>query len=235
MRNKVLLKRLVYVVCVVLCIVSLKACGTEKHEKNTLFTSIEEANTSTEMDVNSDTEEAEYTIGVVDNNVYTNETYGFSITLPDGWGFLSADEIDEYDGGLSYKESDEEAQECLKEGSAYMEIYGVNNDSGENIFVTILGKSSDAWTKYSKNELMDAVASEAKTQLEVDGATVYYMGVEKINIDGRDDFIIKIDEEFMDRRFFQYQLYLVDSDYLCFICASGNNDADNYFDMIKWQ
>ena len=112
-------KKLTALLLTALMLLSLSACGGDKKD---------------------DESKKEYTVGTVENGVYTSEFAGVTCTLDSTWSVLNDAEIAQIVGYTVDMTSDEELKKSLSDGKTLFDMYAMATDSSTlNITVGDLG------------------------------------------------------------------------------------------------
>ena len=157
-------KKLTALLLTALMLLSLSACGGDKKD---------------------DESKKEYTVGTVENGVYTSEFAGVTCTLDSTWSVLNDAEIAQIVGYTVDMTSDEELKKSLSDGKTLFDMYAMATDSSTlNITVgdlgAIYGKVVDAKSvaEASAKELPEAFKNMGFTDVTTEVVTLTFAGAQ---------------------------------------------------------
>ena len=134
----------------------------------------------------------EFSAGKVDGSTYTNEYFGFSVSLTEdfGWTYFTDEQIAQVTGQTADILDSDKITEAYDSGKVIMEMYAMRDDyASVNIAVEKLGKVNGAlldeegYVDASLNSLPEQLLTAGYTDVDAAKTTVSFAGAEH---DGRD-------------------------------------------------
>lgn len=167
--------------------------------------------------------------GVIDGNVYTNESIGITFTKPDSWTFATDEELAEMNEGSVSASEYSDLAELVDKNTCIYEM-SANSALGSNVLIMIEdisvnpGISTDSYAKIVIDNLLD------------DGSFDYEIGetTEK-EIDGQEFTIVEVTNTTFSFSFSQRLYIKKHGNYMIGIIATGFTDSslDEIEDMIS--
>lgn len=131
----------------------------------------------------------EFSVGVTDGSTYTNEYFGFAVTLDEGWTFFTDEQIAQLTGLVVDLLDSEAVAEAYGSGKSVLEMYAMRDDNATvNITVENLGEEyGDALTEedyadVSLDILPDQLAAAGYTSVAVSKTTLTFAGAKHSGI-----------------------------------------------------
>lgn len=161
------------------------ASSTIQEEQTTTSQQVTEASTATQTQASTTANANGYKRGTWDNNVYTNETLGFTFELPTNWTSLSLEQLN----AISSMGQESEIKE--EDGVVY-DLSVVSNDTGDGIQLVVgdLSESGEGATALTP----EFMAQIYKGQLEADGVNYTYKEPFNMTIAGQDYYVLAVDD-----------------------------------------
>lgn len=224
------MKKILALTLALTMVLTLAACGggntdpsteatTEPTEEQTEAPTTEPTEEQTEAPTEEQTEapteiNAELTgaMGTVEGSVYTNELFGISLQLPEGWSFATAQEL-ALAAGLTENMFDDTAIGALVETGAAPTIMLAMDELGtSNINMNVQKLTEDLSAGLDEYTTMTAELMPAL--LESSGMTVSNMETKQANFAGESRLGIAYDVEISGVAMSQFIYFLAADDYL---------------------
>lgn len=129
----------------------------------------------------------EFSAGKVDGSTYTNEYFGFSVSLTEdfGWTYFTDEQIAQVTGQTADILDSDKITEAYDSGKVIMEMYAMRDDyASVNIAVEKLGKVNGAlldeegYVDASLNSLPEQLLTAGYTDVDAAKTTVSFAGAE---------------------------------------------------------
>lgn len=160
------MKKMTRLAALALCVLmalSLAACGSKEPDANP------------------------YTAGKIDGSTYTNEYFGFAVTLEEdfGWTHYTAEQISQLTGQVAEALDNETINKLLDSQQTAVEMYAIRDDYATvNVTVENLGAANgskmdeSAYVDASMEALPDQLAAAGFTDIQLDKTTLPFAGAE---------------------------------------------------------
>lgn len=144
----------------------------------------------TEKSIENNTDES-YKPNFVYDSTYSNEYFGFEVTLDSDWTFATEEELKEMNG-VAYDIAGEEFQKALENASLIYEMFAVNNYSGETININIENTSSIGVLYTEKTYLESQLESTKRVFSQVEGVSNVDIKLITLNFAGASHYAMEI-------------------------------------------
>lgn len=137
-----------------------------------------------------------FSAGKVDGSTYTNEYFGFAVTLDEsfGWTFFDSDQIAQVTGQVADLIDNEDITKLLESGKSITEMYAMRDDYATvNVTVENLGAVNGA--KLSESDYVDASIAALPDQLAAAGFTDMVVNKTTLPFAGAEHYGITISAE----------------------------------------
>ena len=215
------------ILLVLLLAIGMAGCGSSGGDTGDAgAASSSSASADTSADTSTDTGDAasaEYEHGTIDGNVYTNDFFGFSFAIDDGWSFSDEEALRQLNQSVSDFLDNDSITEALQSGQTFIDMQAANDsDPVNSINLTVsyapgtagIEDINDASIKVMKNMYENAGFENieiTKTKAKVNGGAV----------DALVTTLTQSDVDFCEKQFF-----LISGDYLGTITISGASEEE---------
>ena len=190
----------------------------------------------TEADETVSEEEALAALGHVDDNVYTNDTFGLRFEATDDWYIASPEEMAQIQGMAADAVEDEDLAQQLRESGSIYDFYAQNTENSANINVIIqdVGLLQGLLIANS-NKLIEQSIPQVETALKSAGYEVTRCEQDTVTFKGEDRDCIATEFTTQGIEVSQRQVYEVSDNFLAIITVSAASaeDAQAVFDLFK--
>jgi hypothetical protein len=154
---------------------------------------------------------AEFNIGTISGNVYENDFFGYRLTLPDGYTFVSNESLAMLNGRSTQSQEDTASIiKSIDKGNA-VTIAFAEDASGYNTINIVI--SNTGYADADENFIMSAADDSVKAVLEASGFTVNEFAVKEMVVAGDKHPILVVDGEFAGNGFYEKQMAAVKDGY----------------------
>lgn len=243
-------KRIVACMLALTVAFSMTACGDEKKDgtKETSQTDqqdetededIEEEDVETEEETEpeEEAEQEEVTAerGTVEGSVYTNESMGIQLTLPEGSTLLSDEEIADVVGsGADLMEeagTDEDALANSLSGTVY-DIIAVTADEAANIQIIMEDTENTAGRALSAEEYAQAMASSLKVAYASAGVEVGETEMTEETLGGMKFTKVSVDISGLNQEYYSHQVGKYMLVFAVTYVDAGAEDVQQFLDSV---
>lgn len=127
-------------------------------------------------------DEVKITHGTVEGNVYKSEFTGITFTAPDGWTFLSDEEIAKIYNYAADELVSDKFEEAVANAQSFTEMMATDGTTGSNINIAYESLTASGNTKMSEQDYLDAAMDQLKSMTTM---TVELVGTERVTLSGQ--------------------------------------------------
>ena len=110
--------------------------------------------------------------GTIEGNAYANKFFGVEYTLPEGFGFYSADQLAEMNAAIGNTNEDQAVMEAYKGGTAFFDMAAASeNNPNDSIVMQIADPDPEA-AAMDEAGYIEAAKDKMLEQLKAAGAAV---------------------------------------------------------------
>lgn len=143
--------------------------------------------------------------GAVDNNVYKSDFTGITFTAPDGWTYLSDEEIAQLANYSAEELFDEEFADAVSEMKTFTDMMVTDPKTGTNVNILYENLGLSGNTELSLEDYLNASVEQMKTQMT--GLSVKLEGSENVTLSGESYLRAQLSTSFSGVNMSQY-LYM---------------------------
>ncbi len=169
-----------------------------------------------------ETDNAEFSSGTINGNVYENEFFNIRITVPDTYTFLSDEQISQITGQAADLFEDNKAvANSIENGTAAIVAYAVDGTTGaNNVNVTLQSNASVANAIYNESSIMAISLTQLKGVLESQGAEISDAEIVKEEVAGEEHSLIHISGKINGLDFTERVVNIQKGDYMMAVAAT---------------
>ncbi|MBQ7354901.1 MAG: hypothetical protein IJW62_05205 [Clostridia bacterium] len=127
-------------------------------------------------------DEVKITHGTVEGNVYKSEFTGITFTAPDGWTFLSDEEIAKIYNYAADELVSDKFEDAVANAQSFTEMMATDGTTGSNINIAYESLTASGNTKMSEQDYLDAAMDQLKSMTTM---TVELVGTERVTLSGQ--------------------------------------------------
>ncbi len=212
---------------------SLAACGDkEESSSNNNGSSV-----TTEKPASTDSGVDEFALGTVSGSTYTSTTFGFTITIPDGWQFYGSDILASQSGMTQDKWTDADVKDHIANGLSYcIDCFAQDMSTGSSINLSITRKQAGSEALYENlDNLLSSMETVLKQQMESAGYTVDSITVDKATFMGKEQSCLNITLSANGATLYERQFYVLSEHYLCAVTVGTltQSEIDTIAGFVK--
>lgn len=176
---------------------------------------------------------AGYSTGSIDGNVYENEFFGISLTLPDGYSFVSDKELSQIAGRTVDEIKDEEGTIASIEAGEVITYAFAQDSTGLNSVNIVLSKNMDP--SITVKEAMESALTEIVPVLEDSGFIDVKAGIEKKKAAGSTHEIMYVEGKIGGFGFYEKQIAFFKDGYAIHITIAnyGEDNTEALFEGLS--
>ncbi|WP_026651156.1 hypothetical protein [Butyrivibrio proteoclasticus] len=176
---------------------------------------------------------AGYSTGAITDNVYENEFFGFKLTLPDGYEFVSDEQLTQIAGRTLAEIKDNEGTIASIENGEVVTYAFASDSTGLNSINIVLSKNANS--SVTVKEAMDAAIEEIVPILEDSGFIDINAGIEQKKALGTTNDVMYVEGKIGGFGFYEKQIAFFKDGYAIHITIAnyGEDNTQALFDGLS--
>lgn len=185
-----------------------------------------------------DTEGIDSAIGVIEESEYTNEYFGVGMELPEGWSFLTDEELAQMMNLSIEIVQDEDLAETMREqmeaGNAITNMAAKDTLGLRNLNMRLAKVEDKTMLSYSEEEILNLISGTVESGLEKAGYKNLSVKIEKTTFVGEEKPVLVITGEVYSIPVYQYEFLFLGEDYYAIVTYTSMLENHLEEDITAW-
>ncbi len=154
---------------------------------------------------------AEFNIGTISGSAYENDFFGYRVTLPDGYTFVSTESLAMINGRSTEAQEDMASiLKAIESGNAITVAYAEDQTGYNTVNIVI---ANTGYADATEEFIMSSADDSIKAVLEASGFTVNEFAVKEMVVAGDKHPILNVEGEIAGKSFYEKQIAVVKDGY----------------------
>ena len=179
----------------------------------------------TQQDTQGETQKI--SLGQSEGSTYDRTFIGLGWTLPEGWNFLSDEQMNQMNNIVADMLDSEQLQAAIEKASVICDMYAINYTNGSTINIQLEKLSAMANVVYDANTYVDTTIGQLSSSLEMMGYTDIQITKTTINVAGTEHPGIALQATLNGVAIYQRMACIKVGDYMCVIATATALEDSN--------
>lgn len=226
------MKKIIAILMILCMLGSMTGCGNDNdNPRGSIHTDTEDNNSNdkssesdtsetTELATDTSTEETPISLGKSSGTKYESTFIGLGFNLPEGWCFLSEDQMLAMNNFSAELVGDEQFQAAIENATVICDMYAINYTNGHSANLQLEKLNAVTNILYDANTYADATIKNLESTMETAGYTNINVKKAMITIAGTKHPGIELSSEYLGVTIFQKQACIKVGSYMCVITVA---------------